>query len=392
MMQGRPEATLRLVLLLILCSCTWQRSTEQGERSVPAAGGRDRRPPLECHRRPGESTSNQFPSLSPRGETPCFPTWPAELQRRTLPIVRSFQGELGLYVRVIGKRGVYDLHAQSPFYLASTVKVPLLVALLHEAREGNLDLRQRITLSREHYRDGGHHLMALPEGTELSLEEVASYMVEKSDNAATDLLFDRLGVERVNHLVRELGFAELGPLLPMLEVRRAVWGFLEPRARSFTAKDFIDLWLAKTPAKRVAVFNGKLRPRGTFTVADLDRAFAAFYSSGYNTSTLEAFAGFLERLYLRQVLGDPYDGKVLNLMGRCETGANRLRKHFPPQATFAHKTGTQHQLVVDLGLAELPCVQGVLIAAYARKFKTRTGGDAALASLGRATLQALCGE
>ena len=79
-------------------------------------------------------------------------------------------------------------------------------------------------------------------------------------------------------------------------------------------------------------------------------------------------------------------------MGRCETGANRLRKHFPPQATFAHKTGTQHQLVVDLGLAELPCVQGVLIAAYARKFKTRTGGDAALASLGRATLQALCGE
>src|SRR5690606_15617431 len=70
-----------------------------------------------------------------------FPVWPAALQSDVVRSARSFAGELALYVKDLSTGTRYTYNAATPMYLASTVKIPVMIELFRqvEAKQVSLD-------------------------------------------------------------------------------------------------------------------------------------------------------------------------------------------------------------------------------------------------------------
>ena len=108
---------------------------------------------------------------------------------------------------------------------ASLIKVPILVALYQAVHDGRVRLDERITYCAEHKSAGSGVLARLTPGVELSLRDVAVLMIIISDNSATNICVDLLGIDDINHQLRRLGlqqttvFRRWGGFTPDLDVR-----------------------------------------------------------------------------------------------------------------------------------------------------------------------------
>jgi beta-lactamase class A len=87
---------------------------------------------------------------------------------------------------------------------ASTIKVPILAAALHEVDAGRLDLAQPNAIPPR--RTGGSGvLQALPHLHTLTLADLLTLMIIVSDNTATNVVIDLIGMERVNQFCAGAG-------------------------------------------------------------------------------------------------------------------------------------------------------------------------------------------
>jgi beta-lactamase class A len=96
------------------------------------------------------------------------------------------------------------------FPQGSTIKVPLLIELYRQAATGRLDLATRVPVRAADRTGGDGLLQHLGDGTsQLSLGDLAVFMITVSDNTATNLLIDRVGMDQVNTMLRELGVPQI---------------------------------------------------------------------------------------------------------------------------------------------------------------------------------------
>jgi beta-lactamase class A len=95
--------------------------------------------------------------------------------------------------------------ADEAFPSASVIKVPILVELFGRVADGREDLQSRVTLREEDKVEGSGVLRELHAGSEFTLVDLARLMIVVSDNTATNLLIDRLGVDAVNARMAALG-------------------------------------------------------------------------------------------------------------------------------------------------------------------------------------------
>ena len=92
------------------------------------------------------------------------------------------------------------------FPQGSSIKIPLLIELFRQDAAGQLPMTTRVTIRKADRTGGSGLLLNLGDGTsELSLGDLAMFMITVSDNTATNLLIDRVGMEKVNATMRELG-------------------------------------------------------------------------------------------------------------------------------------------------------------------------------------------
>jgi beta-lactamase class A len=125
----------------------------------------------------------------------------AELDR----IAADLDGVMGYSVTDLTTGERWGRLETAPFPAMSTIKVAVLYELLRQADEGRLKLADRLRLDRRHAVGGSGVLNHL--GTpELSLEDHARLMVALSDNTATNVLIEAVGMERVNARLEQLGF------------------------------------------------------------------------------------------------------------------------------------------------------------------------------------------
>ncbi|WP_270408352.1 serine hydrolase [Brachybacterium paraconglomeratum] len=104
--------------------------------------------------------------------------------------------------------------AEEPFYAASTIKLHVLLAVLRAAEQGALDLDTELPATRtftgadgEEFTLSGDHLDPThPEpGTPIALRDLATRMIDRSSNEATDQLLELVGLDAVASVARELG-------------------------------------------------------------------------------------------------------------------------------------------------------------------------------------------
>ncbi|MEO8458228.1 MAG: serine hydrolase [Chloroflexota bacterium] len=92
---------------------------------------------------------------------------------------------------------------------ASLIKVPILVALYQAIENGEVGgLDDRIVLSDTHRCLGSGVLNHLASGVEMSVRDAAVLMIIISDNTATNMMIDHVGIDRINQTMRNLGLAQ----------------------------------------------------------------------------------------------------------------------------------------------------------------------------------------
>src|SRR5829696_312841 len=96
------------------------------------------------------------------------------------------------------------------FPQGSSIKIPLLIELYRQDAVGQLKLATRVPIRQADRTGGSGLLLNLGDGTsELSLGDLAMFMITVSDNTATNMLIDRVSMAKVNATMRELGVPQV---------------------------------------------------------------------------------------------------------------------------------------------------------------------------------------
>jgi beta-lactamase class A len=115
----------------------------------------------------------------------------------------------------------FGIDEDSVMPTASLIKVPILIALYQDVRDGRLALNQRTTYEEQHLCGGSGVLQHLAFGAEMTVRDAATLMIIISDNAATNMCIDLVGLDRLTrgwhrdgytntHLYRRLGDRSAG--------------------------------------------------------------------------------------------------------------------------------------------------------------------------------------
>ncbi|MBE5769194.1 MAG: serine hydrolase [Clostridiales bacterium] len=117
----------------------------------------------------------------------------------------ALPGKIGVYVldTVTGEEGAYQ--ADLPLQSASVIKIPVMVEAFRRFASGELDENEVVTIRPEHKKPSCGALTYLHDGLQVTLLDLVTLMIIVSDNTATNLMIDRLGIDAINATSESLG-------------------------------------------------------------------------------------------------------------------------------------------------------------------------------------------
>jgi len=133
-------------------------------------------------------------------------TLPATLFNALIEAERRLGGTLGVVAHRLDGGHAVAYHDDQAFPAASTIKVFILQSLLEHVEAGARRLDDRHVLKVSDQVTGSGILKALSPGQAYTLLDLATLMIIVSDNTATNMLIEDLGVEAVNASAARLGW------------------------------------------------------------------------------------------------------------------------------------------------------------------------------------------
>lgn len=129
-----------------------------------------------------------------------------KLQREIQRAADAAPGVVGVSVVDLASGERFGVNDGLVFPQGSAIKIPILIELFRRVDRGDLRLSDRIAVRAADQVGGSGLLQYFADGeSELSLHDLAVPMIVLSDNTATNLLIDRLGMDRVSQTMAELG-------------------------------------------------------------------------------------------------------------------------------------------------------------------------------------------
>jgi beta-lactamase class A len=130
----------------------------------------------------------------------------AKFEKRVQEISSRVDGVVGYsIVDLTSGERIAHLDAAT-FPTASAIKLAIVYELFKQAEEKRIDLDEKITLDRRQAVGGTGVLVEMGTPT-LSIRDYAVLMVTLSDNTATNVLIDRLGMDRIAARMQGLGLS-----------------------------------------------------------------------------------------------------------------------------------------------------------------------------------------
>ncbi|MFB9992874.1 serine hydrolase [Deinococcus oregonensis] len=119
---------------------------------------------------------------------------------------RGFAGVVGVRVCDHAGQELFALNAERVFPAASLIKIPLLIMALQAVQRGDWAWGERVPMQAADRVPGAGVLHELAGGLMLTWQDVLTLMIVVSDNTATNLVIERLGVDAVNTWLDTAGF------------------------------------------------------------------------------------------------------------------------------------------------------------------------------------------
>src|SRR5262245_4572011 len=231
---------------------------------------------------------------------------PLDALRRELEVRSArHRGVLGVAVIDLRTGDTISVRGHERFPTASVIKLPILVELFHQMQNGRLRWNDHLIMLDSDRVPGAGIIQHFQPPHELTVGDAATLMIMISDNTATNLLIDKVGIRAVNARMDTLG-------LPATELYAKV--FL--RART-----------------------------------SIDTAGSARWGLGVTTPM--EMATILARLYRGDLVSDSASRRMLELL-KLQQVRDRIPRLLPPGTSVAHKTGEVDDARNDCGLVYAP--------------------------------------
>ncbi len=114
------------------------------------------------------------------------------------------------------------LGPDEPVVMASVYKLPLLVAFCRQVDAGTVDPREGVTIVPAERTAGSTGLSVLRDPVTMSWRDVVCLMIAVSDNAAADVVLERIGLDRLHETMAHLGLTRTQVRGGMAEVHRTL--------------------------------------------------------------------------------------------------------------------------------------------------------------------------
>jgi beta-lactamase class A len=230
----------------------------------------------------------------------------SSLESRLTPLVRAHKGKVAIAVKHLGSGECFYLHAEEPMPTASLIKLPVMLELYQQAEEGKVKLSDRLRLRQEDMVPGSgiltHHFS---DGATFCLRDACRLMIAFSDNTATNLVLDKIGVMPVNQ-------------------RMEAWGY--PNTK-INAKVF----------------------RGSTTSVAPERT----KKYGLGSTTAREMVALLEDLEACKHCRPVVKQIMIGHLRKCDD-KDKFPRLLPDGADLAHKTGSVSNARTDAGIMYLP--------------------------------------
>jgi beta-lactamase class A len=132
----------------------------------------------------------------------------ATLHRTLDSLAAAHRGVVGYAVHNIDTGERLALRGDEKFPTASLIKVAVLVTLFDLVEKGQISLDDRLTMTKMDKVPGSGTLQFMHDGLELTVRDAAWLMSTISDNTATNLVLDKVGIRRVWEKMDSLGLRQ----------------------------------------------------------------------------------------------------------------------------------------------------------------------------------------
>ncbi|MCD9027390.1 class A beta-lactamase-related serine hydrolase [Luteimonas sp. BDR2-5] len=314
--------------------------------------------------------------------------WIAALDADVSRIDDAMPGDFGVYVRHYGASpGTLDRGGDRAWYLSSTIKVPVAIAVLEQVDTGRIGLDEELVLARTDFVDGAGDMLQHKPGERFSIATLLEKSLRDSDSTATDMLIRKVGEAHLNRRIRDWAGDGFGPVTTILQVRYDAYGPVHPGVADLDNMAILRLRNAEAGEPRLQALADTLGvARDALDAGSLDAVFEAYYRRGDNAATLPAFARLLDRLAAGELLSPESTRIVLGHMRGISTGDRRIAAGLSTGTDFAQKTGTQLGRACNVGIIDPDSGRhgATIVLACAERFDDIAQAEQAFQSLGRA--------
>jgi len=282
------------------------------------------------------------------------------LKEKIMEETQGLKGTIGIAVKHLQTGEEALVEGDTLFPTASVFKLPLLVELYRQVDEGRISLDQKLEIVEKAKVPGSGILRELSSGLEMKVRDFITLMMVLSDNTATDMLLDLVGIEYVDKNLRHLGFEKTRVVASCADLLYDLAGLgdLKPEERSL----------------KVYMEQRKFNPRSK-----------ALGTEDNDVTTPREMARLLENIFQGAVLSRSSCDAILETMKKCQTGENRIPKYLPREKVeMARKTGSLSGIVNDVGIIYLrEKGDQYILCAFSKGLANSREGEEAIAKVSK---------
>lgn len=123
-------------------------------------------------------------------------------------IAAAHHGHVTLYAENLATHQTASLSPDVPVKTASTIKMAILLDAAEQIRAGKASFSEKLVLDKDNQVPGSGIIGQLDTPLPLTLHDVLHLMVVLSDNTATNMAIDRLGLDHINATIRAAGLKQ----------------------------------------------------------------------------------------------------------------------------------------------------------------------------------------
>ena len=127
------------------------------------------------------------------------------MQEKIIKLLEGCSGKIGFYYKDLNTQNEIKYNEDVKFMAASIIKLPILIEALRRLESKDISDLEKIAITKYMKVPSCGALTYMHDGIEVIIRDLCNLMIILSDNTATNVLIDRLGIDEINKTIKNLG-------------------------------------------------------------------------------------------------------------------------------------------------------------------------------------------